>query len=43
MTTRLNEGEDHISGLEDEVQINIQVEQQNEKRLQMYEESLREL
>ena len=43
MTTRLNEGEDHISGLEDEVQINIQVEQQNEKRLRKYEDSLMEL
>ena len=39
----LDEAEDWISELEDKVERNTQVEQQNEKRLRKYEDSLMEL
>ena len=41
--SRLAEAGDWISGLEDKVEGNTQVEQQHEKRLKKYEGSLREL
>ena len=40
---RMDEAEDQISKLEDKVERNTQVEQQNEKRLRKYEDSLMEL
>ena len=43
ITCRLGEAEDQISELEDKVEWNTQVEQLHKKRLQIYEDSLREL
>ena len=43
ITSRLDEAEDWTSELEHKVERNTYVEQQHEKRLRKYEESLREL
>ena len=41
--SRLNEGEDWISEIEDKVEKNIQEEEEKEKRLRKNEEGLREM